>query len=78
MRFLGTSAWFYLIVNVSKTPLSAALGLFTPRVLQTALVLIPVVLVGTVIGVQVIKHVKQKAFDLLTLATSIVAATAFG
>lgn len=76
MRFLGTSAWFYLIVNVSKTPLSAALGLFTPRVLQTALVLIPVVLIGTVIGVQVIKHVKQKAFDLLTLATSIVAATA--
>lgn len=54
MRFLGTSAWFYFIVNVSKTPLTAALGLFTPRVLTTAAMMIPVVLLGTVIGVAVI------------------------
>jgi hypothetical protein len=30
--FLGTSAWFFLIVNVSKVPFSAHLGLITgPR-----------------------------------------------
>lgn len=76
LRFLGTSAWFYLIVNVSKTPLSAMLGLFTPRVLTTAAVLVPVVLVGTALGVVVIKRVQQRAFDILTLLTSIVAAAA--
>ncbi|MGL5248496.1 MAG: sulfite exporter TauE/SafE family protein [Brooklawnia sp.] len=76
MRFLGTSAWFYFIVNLSKTPLSASLGLFTPRVLSSAVVLVPVVLVGTVIGVQVVRRVDQRAFDLLTLATSVVAAGA--
>ena len=74
--FLGTSAWFYFIVNLSKTPLSASLGLFTPRVLSSAVVLVPVVLVGTVIGVQVVRRVDQRAFDLLTLATSVVAAGA--
>ncbi len=76
MRFLGTSAWFYFIVNLSKTPLSAALGLFTFRVLTTAALLIPVVLLGTLIGVAVIGRVKQRTFDVLTLLTSVVAASA--
>lgn len=76
MRFLGTSAWFYFIVNVAKTPLSATLGLFTRQVLSTVVVLIPVVLIGTLIGVRVIGRVQQRAFDLLTLLTSVVAAGA--
>lgn len=76
MRFLGTSAWFYLIVNLSKTPFTAALGLFTPRVLTTAAVLIPVVLVGTWLGTVVIRHVAQRTFDIATLLTSVLAAGA--
>jgi hypothetical protein len=31
LRFIGTSAWFFLIVNVSKVPFSAGLGLFHRR-----------------------------------------------
>lgn len=76
MRFLGTSAWFYFIVNLSKTPLSAALGLFTPRVLTTAATLVPVVLVGTVLGMVVVRRVGQRAFDILTLLASALAAGA--
>lgn len=76
LRFLGTSAWFYLIVNVAKTPLSATLGLFTTQVLITAALLVPVVLIGTAIGVAVIGRVQQRTFDLLTLLTSMLAAGA--
>lgn len=76
LRFLGTSAWFYFIVNLSKTPLTASLGLFTPRVLWSALALLPVVLVGTSIGMLVVRRVDQRSFDLWTLATSAVAAGA--
>lgn len=76
LRFLGTSAWFYLIVNISKTPFTAALGLFTPRVLTTAAVLVPLVLVGTALGVVVIRHVRQRAFDIITLLTSVIASAA--
>lgn len=76
LRFLGTSAWFYLIVNVAKTPLTASLGLFTEQVLRTAVVLIPIVLVGTVIGIALIRHVKQRAFDIFTLLASVLAAGA--
>lgn len=76
LRFLGTSAWFYFIVNLAKTPLTGALGLFTPRVLTTALILIPVVVVGALIGMKVIGRVKQRTFDILTLLTSVLAAAA--
>lgn len=76
LRFLGTSAWFYLIVNVSKTPFTAALGLFTPRVVGTAAMLLPVVLVGTWLGTLVVKHVAQRTFDIATLITSMLAAGA--
>lgn len=75
-RFMGTSAWFYLIVNLSKTPFTAALGLFTHRVLTTSALLLPMVFVGAAIGLHVIRHVGQRAFDIITLLTSAVAATA--
>lgn len=76
MRFLGTSAWFYFIVNLSKTPLTFSLGLFTSRVLTTAAMLIPVVLVGTVIGSAVARRVEQRTFDIFTLLTSLLASLA--
>ena len=76
LRFLGTGAWYFFIINVSKVPLSASLGLFTPRVLTTSALLIPVVLVGTAIGIAIIGKVPQRAFDVITLLTSILAAGA--
>lgn len=76
LRFLGTAAWFYFIVNLSKTPLTASLGLFTPQVLRTATLLVPAVLVGTAIGATLIGHVNQRTFDIFTLLTSVLAATA--
>lgn len=76
LRFLGTSAWYFLIINLTKVPLSATLGLFTPRVLHTAALLIPAVLVGTFVGIKIIGRVPQRAFDIITLLTSILAACA--
>lgn len=76
MRFLGTGAWYFLIINCSKVPLSAGLGLFTPEVLRTAAILVPVVLAGTICGIAIIGRVPQRAFDVVTLLTSVVAAGA--
>jgi uncharacterized membrane protein YfcA len=76
LRFLGTGAWYFFIINVSKVPLSASLGLFTPRVLTTSALLVPVVLVGTAIGIAIIGKVPQRAFDVITLLTSVLAAVA--
>ncbi len=76
LAFLGTFAWFFFIINLAKTPFTAALGLFTPEVLRSVLLGIPFVLVGAVVGILVIRKVPQRAFDHLTLAASAVAALA--
>lgn len=76
LRFLGTSAWYFFIINVAKVPLTATLGLFTPRVLGTVAILMPVVLLGTLLGMAIIRRVRQRAFDVITLLTSMLAAGA--
>lgn len=74
-RFIGTNAWFFCIVNLSKVPLAASLGLYSPSGLWLVALLVPFVLLGTFIGIQVIGRVSQRQFELVTLAASAVAAT---
>lgn len=76
LAFLGTFGWFFFIINVAKTPFTAALGLFTPEVMRSVAIGTPFVLLGTVVGIQLIKHVSQQVFDRVTLITSLVAALA--
>ena len=76
MAFVGTNAWFFLLVNLSKTPFSAALGLFPTSTLQLTVLLAPFVLAGTWLGVKLVHRVSQRAFDLLALISSVVAAVA--
>lgn len=76
MRFLGTGAWYFFLINLAKTPLTASLGLFTPRALTAALYAVPVVVLGAFIGMAVIGRVPQRAFDIVTLLTSAIAAGA--
>lgn len=75
-RFIGTNAWFFGAVNLAKTPLSGALGLFTPQVLWVWVAMIPAVLVGAVLGRLVIGKVSQRQFELVTLAASGIASLA--
>lgn len=76
MAFVGTNAWFFLLVNLSKTPFSAALGLFPASTLALTVALAPFVLAGTWLGVKLVRRVDQRTFDALALAASAVAAVA--
>lgn len=76
LRFLGTGAWYFFIINMAKTPLTAGLGLFTPRVLTTGALMAPAVLVGALLGIVIIGKVPQRVFDIVTLLTSAIAAAA--
>jgi hypothetical protein len=76
VRFLGTGAYYYLIINLTKVPFSAALGLFHVSTLWLTLLLLPVVLLGTWLGRILIKKVSQLWFERLTLAATAVAAVA--
>lgn len=76
MRFVGTSAWFYLLVNLAKTPFSGALGLFPATTLSLTLILTPVVLLGAAAGRVLLRRLDQRYFEGLTLAASLFAGIA--
>jgi len=73
-RFVGTNAWFFLIVNLVKVPFSIGLGLMHPADAVRALVLAPAVLVGGLIGYATVRRISQRAFDLAVLLASALAA----
>ena len=66
-EFLGTSAWFFFLVNLSKLPLFIALGMITPRTLQLDLLLIPMAALGALGGLLLFRRIPQRAFNSLVL-----------
>ena len=73
MEFLGTGAWYFLIVNLFKVPFSFQLGLITPGTLQFNALLLPAVIAGALLGRLVVKHINQAWFETLALALTLVA-----
>ncbi len=74
LRFLGTTAWFFLAVNLIKVPFSIAGGILRPDTALLGAVLAPLVLVGTWIGRSTIKRINQATFEKLVTAFVAVAA----
>ncbi|MFF5624335.1 sulfite exporter TauE/SafE family protein [Microbacterium sp. NPDC012755] len=70
--FLGTSAWFFAIVNLVKVPFLAGLGLFTPSVLLMDLILAPLVVVGALVGLRIARRIPQALFDRLVILLTVV------
>lgn len=73
-QFLGTSAWFFFLVNASKIPGYIALDMLTTDTLRFSLLLTPVVAIGALSGIRFLKRIPQAAFDVLVLALAGVAA----
>jgi uncharacterized membrane protein YfcA len=73
-QFLGTAAWFFLAVNLAKTPFSVALGLIGVGSLLLDLLLAPAVVVGALIGRRVARRIDQRVFERLVLTLTVVSA----
>jgi uncharacterized membrane protein YfcA len=67
LEFVGTSAWFFLVLNFFKIPFSAGLGLIHHDTLMLNAILAPAVLIGLLAGRRIVAHVPQKLFDALLL-----------
>ncbi len=74
MEFVGTSAGFFLILNLLKVPFSFQLGLIHEKTLMLNLMLSPLIVVGLWLGKAVVKRLPQKVFDILILVFAAVAA----
>ncbi len=64
-RYMGTSAWYFLIVNLIKVPLSLSLGLITWETLKVNAIMVPAIVAGALIGVYLLKVLPQKAFRVV-------------
>ncbi|GEK02261.1 UPF0721 transmembrane protein [Streptomyces sp. 1-11] len=74
LGFLGTSAFFFLVVNVSKVPFSAGLGLIDGRSLLLDAALVVFVVPGALIGRWAVHKIDQRLFERLVIAATVVGA----
>ncbi|MFF7190274.1 sulfite exporter TauE/SafE family protein [Streptomyces sp. NPDC008222] len=74
LGFLGTSAFFFLIVNVSKLPFSAGLGLIDGRSLLLDAALAVFVVPGAFIGRWALDRINQRLFEQLVIVATVVGA----
>ena len=72
LGFLGTSAFFFLIVNVSKVPFSVGLGLIDGHSLLLDLALVAFVVPGAFLGKWAVNRINQTLFERLVIAATIV------
>lgn len=74
MELVGTGAWFFFVVNVTKVPFSAGLGLIDAQSLLLTLVLAPLVVCGAVFGKWLLVRINQRMFEALLIAFTVLAA----
>lgn len=73
--FMGTNAWFFLLVNLMKLPIQVFYWHnVTGSTLLTAGILLPVILLGAFIGVVIIKKINEKPFRYVIIAMTAVTA----
>jgi uncharacterized membrane protein YfcA len=71
LGFLGTSAWFFLIVNTAKVPFSVGLGLIDGHSLLLDACLVAFVLPGALIGRACVHRINQRLFEQLVIAATV-------
>ncbi|EGG46224.1 MULTISPECIES: sulfite exporter TauE/SafE family protein [Streptomyces] len=72
LGFLGTSAFFYLIVNIAKVPFSVGLGLIDGPSLLLDAALVVFVVPGALLGKWAARRIDQRLFERLVIAATVV------
>ncbi|MFN8211169.1 MAG: sulfite exporter TauE/SafE family protein [Bacteroidales bacterium] len=71
-EFIGTSAWLYLIMNTGKLPLQALVWKnISLASLKMGLIAIPVIAVGIISGIQIIKLLPENVFRIFVIVTTL-------
>ena len=71
--FIGTAAWFFLVLNLFKVPFSVGLGLITGASLAISLRLIPFTVLGALSGRRLLHVIDQQRFEQLALMLTLIA-----
>ena len=63
-EFIGTGAWFFLIVNWLKVPIFISEGRITLESVTADIVMLPLIVAGAIAGLFILKNLHQKWFNL--------------
>jgi len=70
-EFVGTTAWFFFIINWVKVPFNAKLDLITAESLKLDATLFPMIAVGAIAGIYALKYIPQKKFNTVVLLLAV-------
>ncbi|MDD3154826.1 MAG: sulfite exporter TauE/SafE family protein [Victivallaceae bacterium] len=73
-EYVGTGAWFFLLMNWTKLPIFCLQGRVTAASIRTDLGLFPVIVLGAALGIWLLRYIPQKWFNRLVLLLSFLAA----
>lgn len=74
-NYMGTFAWFFLIINVTKLPLQTFVWHnITWRTMALALLMLPAITAGALLGAAVVRRLPEKPFRWVILVVTAVAA----
>ena len=77
MSFVGTSAWFFLVVNYLKLPLQIFVWHnITSASITLNLLTIPAILAGAVLGVWFVRMIPERAYRIFIIVITILSALA--
>lgn len=73
-RYVGTCAWFFMIMNWTKLPVFCFEGRVTAAAVHAVLPMLPLILLGAVLGVLFVKRAPQRFFEIVIEIIVIVSA----
>ena len=74
-QFIGTAAWFFLIINLVKVPFHVySWETITWDSLFLDLLVLPFIALGAFLGIQIVKRIPEQIYRRFILAMTIIAA----
>jgi uncharacterized membrane protein YfcA len=74
LEFIGTSAWYFLVLNLFKVPFSYDLGLINIFSLKTDALFAPIAMLSVVAGRWLVNFINQELFEKLAIVFTALAA----
>lgn len=73
--FMGTSAWFFFIINLTKLPLQIFIwNNIGIKSVAIALVVLPMITLGAILGYYILKKINEKIFRYIVIIMTAIAA----
>ena len=74
-KFIGTGAWFFLIINLFKIPFHVLVWeTIDLKTFTLDLAMFPVIMLGAFLGFKLVKYIPEKPYRIFIIVTTALAA----